>query len=594
MSDPAAEKDIHHSAHIEKIQPQTPEDGVSNEVHEEEGFKVTAGMVFAIIALQLGYMAAVFSIQMSSAVLTTINEDIGPSSSFAWLSTGQVLPVAVLGPMVGRLSDIFGRRNFILFGNVCGIIGCAMAATADKMNVAIGGGVFIGVASACQQLAWTAVGEIVPRKYRGLALGLFEMCAVPPGAFGPIMGSAIAKHTTWRWVFWVPFILNALGLISVFVFYRPRNQWIKEEGKTRLQELWDLDWMGFFLYGNGLLFFLLGISFGDNVFPWKSAGAITMIVLGVVLIAAFCIYETYWDQIFPLFPPVIVHKIRGVIMVLIGIFLFGMMYYSVAVLWPQQVQSLYTTDLLKVGWYASSLGMAGIVTSAIVGVVMTRYGHARLIFALIIILGTIAAGCMAIKPESPVACTILVALQGCTVGGGMIVSTAMVQLAVEHEYLGLVTQMAVTARNAGGAVATVIYTAIFTGRIKHNIKTRVAIPLAMAGVDPASLPAIVGAFMGQAPKSVLAALTPEQLAVGISGLRQSYIHSFRIVFLVSIAFGVIGIVAACLTKDVDHLMTNKVEMTLDEGAKFTSAATDTGEGHFIGIEEQKLHQRHHR
>jgi hypothetical protein len=38
-------------------------------------------------------------------------------------------------------------------------------------------------------------------------------------------------------------------------------------------------------------------------------------------------------------------------------------------------------------------------------------------------------------------------------------------------------------------------------------------------------------------------------------------------------------------------MTNKVEMTLDEGMKFTSDATDTGEGHVIGIEEQKLHQR---
>ncbi|KAF2493645.1 trichothecene efflux pump, partial [Lophium mytilinum] len=550
-------------------------------------------------SLMLGYMAAVFAIQMSASVLTQINNDIGPSTSFAWLSTSQVLPVAVLGPMAGRLSDIFGRRNFILFGNLCGLIGCAICATAHSIPVAIGGGVFIGVASTLQQLAWTAVGEIVPRKDRGLALGLFEMCAVTNISEGLFLktyilptGCAIGKYSSWRWVYWVPFILNTCGLFAVFLFYRPKNQYIIEEGKTRRQEIWDLDWVGFFLYGNGLLFLLLGISFGDNVFPWKSAGTITMIVLGVVLLIAFGLYEKFWDQIFPLFPPVVVHKIRGVIFVNVGIFLFGMMYYSVAVLWPQLIQGLYTTDLLKVGWYASALGMTGIVSSFITGFVMTRYGHARLIFATIIVIGTIAAGCMAIKPQSSTACVILVALQGLTVGGGMIVSTAMIQLAVEHEYIGLATQMAVTARNAGGAVGTVVYTAIYTGQIRKNIKTRVALPLAMAGVAPTSLPAVVGALMGQAPPSALAVLSPEQLGLALAGLRQAFIHSFRVVFLSSIAFGVVGTIAACLTKDVDHLMTNKVEMTLDEGAKFTSNKTDTGEGHIIGIEEQKLHTRH--
>jgi hypothetical protein len=47
-----------------------------------------------------------------------------------------------------------------------------------------------------------------------------------------------------------------------------RCRYILEEGKTRLQEARDLDWIGFFLYGTGVLLFLLGISFGDNVFAW--------------------------------------------------------------------------------------------------------------------------------------------------------------------------------------------------------------------------------------------------------------------------------------------------------------------------------------
>lgn len=54
----------------------------------------------------------------------------------------------------------------------------------------------------------------------------------------------------------------------VFIFYRPKNQYIKEEGRTRLQEIVDLDWIGIFLYATGIVLFLLGISFGGNQFEW--------------------------------------------------------------------------------------------------------------------------------------------------------------------------------------------------------------------------------------------------------------------------------------------------------------------------------------
>lgn len=54
----------------------------------------------------------------------------------------------------------------------------------------------------------------------------------------------------------------------VFLFYHPRDQYIKEEGKTRLQEAADLDWVGFFLCAAGFCLFLLGISFGGAQLPW--------------------------------------------------------------------------------------------------------------------------------------------------------------------------------------------------------------------------------------------------------------------------------------------------------------------------------------
>ena len=120
-----------------------------------------------------------------------------------------------------------------------------------------------------------------------------------------------------------------------------------------------------------------------------------MIVIGLLLLIACGIYEAYWDMLFPLFPPIVLGKIRAVTCVLVGTFLYGMLYYSTAVLWPQQVHALYTQNLLKIGWYASALGIAGIASSPVFGAIFTL-GHARLLFIFIIAIGTVASGCMAI------------------------------------------------------------------------------------------------------------------------------------------------------------------------------------------------------
>lgn len=340
-----------------------------------------------------------------------------------------------------------------------------------------------------------------------------------------------------------------------------------------------------------------------------------MIVIGLVLLIALGIYEAMWEQVFPLFPAAVLGNIRGVTLVLVGTFLYGMLFYSVAILWPLQVSILYTSDLISIGWYASTLGIAGIATSPVFGYLFTK-GYARIQFVFIIALGTVAAGTMAIvckgtifsntkpstlrehanriviAPTSHIASTCLVALMGVSIGGGMIIATAMIQMEVSHEYLGIATSLAITARNLGGSVGAVIYVSIFTDRLKHYIMPYLVLPLFSAGVDPGSIEGAVLALTGTGPVSALAALTPAQLEIGIMGVKLTFSHSLRIVYLSSIAFGVIGTVAVCFCRNVDHLMTNKVEIQLDEGAKFVGV-TDTGEGHIIRTQELEA-LRHHR
>jgi MFS family permease len=127
---------------------------------------------------------------------------------------------AISSPTLGRLSDIFGRRNFFLVGNVSGIAGCVIAVVADATSkyMLIGAGALIGIAATHHQLAWAGLGEIVPRQYRALALGLFQASLFPAAAFGPVIGRLYPSDTFLRLL-----IGNHAGLAHLHLFCKFRK-----------------------------------------------------------------------------------------------------------------------------------------------------------------------------------------------------------------------------------------------------------------------------------------------------------------------------------------------------------------------------------
>ncbi|KAK1762784.1 trichothecene efflux pump [Phialemonium atrogriseum] len=553
---------------------------VTAAAEEEEHFKMTPAKLLAMASFQLGYMSDVFVVSMVASTLTAINDDIGPDSSYTWMVTALVLGGAVFSPAIGRVSDIFGRRNFLLIGNVIAAVGCAVAATAHSVKTVIGASCLIGIASSMHQLAWSCLGELVPKRSRGFALGIFQLSLLPAAGFSPIIGNAMVKHASWRYVYWLPFAMDCLCLVLVFFFYHPINQYIKEENKTRLQQAMSLDWVGFFLLLSGLVLFLLGISFGGNVFPWKSVKTLAPILVGFALLVALGLWEAYMDLEYPLFPRKVLRNVRGVTMVAVGVFLLGMLYYSTSVLWPQQVTSLYTQDPLKIGWYASTVGLTGSVFGPVAGYLFRKFRHARLMLTFYVLALTVVSGAQSIvSPTSNVGSTVLTVLVGGFVSAATIVSTAMIQLGVPHEYIGIATGLAITMRSIGGSVGTTIYSSVLTSKLKHYLFQYAATPLAKAGVDPQTIPALLAALLGgSVTDSVVTSQSPEVLGIAANGIKQAYAHSFRIVYLITIAFGVLGTICVAFSSDVDHLMTGGIDIKLDEGAKLR-ANDDTGGGH---------------
>lgn len=115
-------------------------------------------------ATGLGLAAAVGGFGLAAPNLTLINNDIGPDPNIPWVLLVYTLTLAVGLLLVGRLSDLFGRRWFFIGSAALALIGCIVCATAQSVGALIGGTTLIGLAASGQQSFAFITGELVPMK----------------------------------------------------------------------------------------------------------------------------------------------------------------------------------------------------------------------------------------------------------------------------------------------------------------------------------------------------------------------------------------------------------------------------------------------
>jgi MFS family permease len=108
----------------------------------------------------------------------------------------------VLLLVVGRLSDIVGRRYFMIGGQLLGIVGSIICAKATSINMVIGGTVLSACAGAVQTLYPLLIQELVPNKHRSWGLAAIALGVFPTIGGGPIIARAFVENTElgWRYV----------------------------------------------------------------------------------------------------------------------------------------------------------------------------------------------------------------------------------------------------------------------------------------------------------------------------------------------------------------------------------------------------------
>ena len=85
--------------------------------------------------------------------------------------------------------------------------------------------------------------------------------------------------------------------IGLFVGYRPPKRHTRYDHLSFVQKLGRLDLPGFALFTTGLTLFLTGLNLGGGIFTWSQAPPLATLVVGIVVMIAFFVYEWRFTKV---------------------------------------------------------------------------------------------------------------------------------------------------------------------------------------------------------------------------------------------------------------------------------------------------------
>ncbi|KAH0829694.1 hypothetical protein AYO21_10601 [Fonsecaea monophora] len=528
----------------------------------------------SMVAFSLSLCGSYVGYLLPVGILTIINADIGPDANYPMIAVAWTISNALGNLLVGRLSDIFGRRYFLLVGNALGLLGFIVSAVARNISSLIGASVLIGLAASVSLTFYSAAGELVPIKDRGYWYFAIFVPVIPFGMFSAWLAHNFVLIATWRWCYYLAIIIQGVAVILLAVAYFPPSVEQLHSEKSRRQLISEIDYLGIFLYTAGTVLFLLGVSWGGSTYPWKSSEVIACLVVGGVTLILFFTWEGFGHPTSPLLPvKFLVGDKRGFFFPAILGGVDSMFYYGLTLIWPTQVNTVYTTGLRTEGWLASILSAASQTGTMVATLVFYRMGHQRIALgvAFTIMVG-LTGGLTVTNPTNRALAIGLVTPAGFCIGFSETIILMLGQACRDPHMIGLAVGTLGFLRLLFGAVAQALYTTILSNRLATTLPRRITEFAVNAGLPTSALPDLFQAVATQDPDALntVPNITSSVIEAVTMGQKFAYADAFSSVYWTAFAFGAVGVVLTpFVRKDVNDEMTayvpKKLRGVLDDG-----------------------------
>lgn len=502
-------------------------------------------VAMSMTCVVLATFLAALSQTVVAAAMPRIVADLGGFDRYAWAITSYLVCATIAYPIVGRVSDLYGRRRFLVLGMAIFIVGSALVGASGSMTElvlfraiqGIGGGIIM-------TCSYVAIADLFKPEERGKFHGLIGAVYGVASVAGPIAGGVIAERLSWNWMFFL-IALSGIPVLALTARFFPKLR--PSSGNTRM------DWAGMLALILALLPLLVGLSAAGVEHEWTAAWTVGLLAFGLAMAALFIVIELRAER--PIVPLQMFSSRVLSISVLVTLPSAFALYGGVIFL-PLFFQIAKDIPAAGSGNLLAPMLLGIVFGGVLSGQLLSRAGGHYRVQALVgtgfmavgmFLLSTMHAGTSIVLSE------IYIVAAG--FGFGAIVATlsVAVQNTVPYGMVGVATSALQFYRSLGGmlgiAVPGVVLTRRFSSRLDRAIDrdTRAALPAGRFEEMKHDPDALLDAAVAESLRADLAATGPHGAATAdllLDALRESLAGAVDDVFTVLAAVAAFALCAA--------------------------------------------------
>ena len=428
-------------------------------------------VALSLVCVGLAMFLGALSQTVVATIMPFIVADLGGFDLYTWPSTSYLVAATVAYPIVGRLSDIYGRRAFLIAGIATFIAGSALVGVSGSMNQVIGfrvvQGIGGGVVMTC---CYVSIADLFRPEDRGKFQGLLGAVYALATVAGPVMGVFVAAWLSWHWVF----LFIALAGVPVLaltarIYPRPNSLPLQRE----------LDYPGMAALVLAVVPVAVALSSAGVLHDWDAPQGIGLLVFGLAMAALFLVIESRSKS--PIMP-LRIYRLRAVAVAVIVTLMTSVSLHGFVLFLPLYFQVALGTSATLAGTLLIPMLLGMVLGAILAGQLLSRAGghyRVQLLVSTALMAGgmylfsTLSDGGDFVRTRPILFSQIYLVITALGFGGIVGTLSVTVQNAVPFRNVGVATAALQFCRSLGGMTGLAVTGVVMVQSFRSGIETAV-------------------------------------------------------------------------------------------------------------------------
>ena len=234
------------------------------------------------VAVMLATILEVLDMTIANVALDHIRGSLSAGvDEAAWVMTSYIIGNAIVIPLTGWLSGVFGRKRFFLFCIAAFTISSLFCGAAPNLESLVFFRVIQGLSGGVMMpLSQAILMETFSAKEQPMAMAVWGLGMMLGPIMGPIVGGWITDHYSWRWIFYINIPMGGLAFFLLATILADPH-YIKR-ARTHI------DWFGLALLVIGMGCMQIALDKGEREDWFDSNFILSLSILATVSLIFFC------------------------------------------------------------------------------------------------------------------------------------------------------------------------------------------------------------------------------------------------------------------------------------------------------------------